>query len=71
MTHYAEAFSTQYPGECFRYVFDHSGRPTHCPNPPTVRGRFKDANGRRHRVESCDEHAEDVEQKRPIPEKTV
>jgi hypothetical protein len=57
--HYAEAFSPL-PGRCFRMVSREDGQagPTHCPEQPVWRGRFRAKNGRLYRVEACDGHAD-------------
>jgi hypothetical protein len=54
------AFSPQ-PGRCFRMVYSRQLQATHCRQPPAMRGRFLDANGRVHRVWACDRHAEALE----------
>jgi hypothetical protein len=55
--YYAEAFTLQ-PGRCFRLVDQHGGGagPTHCPKPAAWRGWWRAPNGRRYRVEACQDH---------------
>lgn len=64
MPHYAEAFSID-PTGCFRFVSSAipwaQGAPHHCPLPIALRGTFIDAGGRRHRVSSCMDHGDALE----------
>jgi hypothetical protein len=55
--HYAEAFSPQ-PGRCFRLVSksETEGQPIHCPEPPVWHGMHVARDGRRYRVEACQQH---------------
>lgn len=61
--HYANVFTTA-PGQCFRLVHNPAalGQPMQCPDPPTFRGVFVDAKGKRHRVESCAGHVGELEE---------
>ncbi len=63
MAHYAEAFE---PGQCFRFIDDHSDRAQHCPRPLEWLGRFKDGAGKWHEVDACVEHDEEVSAPRLI-----
>jgi hypothetical protein len=54
--YYTQALSPL-PGRGFRLVSGgEGGGPTHCPEPPVWRGRFRTPSGRRYRVEACEGH---------------
>jgi hypothetical protein len=65
-SYYAEVFSAN-TGRCFRMI-SHDGQagPVHCPDPVRWHGRFRDRQGRRHRVDACDGHRGPLEDARPI-----
>lgn len=52
------------PGKCFRYVPDtrSASGDAPCRQPVTVRGSFRDGTGDRFMVDSCDGHAEGLDQ---------
>ena len=54
---YANAFMLE-PGRCFRFVENDGarGQPVSCPNPVTVRGRWREGGGKLRVVEACAEH---------------
>ncbi len=67
--HYANAFTVT-PGQCFRMVIaNEAGHPTHCPEPVTVRGRWRSAANKVYRVDACDGHADELDAAvaRPAP----
>ena len=63
---YANAFMLE-PGRCFRLVENDEarGQPVSCPNPVTVRGRWRDGGGKLRVVEACAEHGAEIEERRP------
>jgi hypothetical protein len=63
---YANAFILE-PGRCFRLVENDEarGQPVSCPNPVTVRGRWRDGGGKLRVVEACAEHGAEIEERRP------
>jgi hypothetical protein len=60
--HYAQSFAVM-SGRCFRLVNrpDAHGQPHHCAAQVVWHGTFTDRTGRRHQVDSCDEHAGDLQ----------
>lgn len=64
MPHYAQAFSTD-PAGCFRFVSSAlpgaQGMPHHCCLPIALRGSFIDSAGKEHRVSSCLDHGDALE----------
>jgi hypothetical protein len=67
--HYANAFTTDL-GHCFRFVNTTMpgarGSPRHCREPVVIRGTFTDRGGRRHRVDSCSDHSDELATPRPL-----
>lgn len=74
MPHYAEAFSVD-PAGCFRFVSSAvpgaRGMPHHCPLPIALRGTFIDAAGKDHRVSSCLDHGDALEDESTAPRRYV
>jgi hypothetical protein len=64
---YANAFMLE-PGRCFRLVENDTnhGQPIACPQPVTVRGRWRDGAGTLQMVEACAEHGVELESRRLV-----
>lgn len=65
MAHYAEAFAV-IPGRCFRFVHSGVGHASHCREPVVRWGEFVDRKGRRHAVETCLEHGDEISSRKPV-----
>jgi len=63
---YANAFVHE-PERCFRFVENDGarGQPVSCPNPVTIRGRWRDGGGKLRLVEACTGHGAELEVPRP------
>ena len=55
-------------GECFRWVQNPAtgGYPMRCPIPPRWTGVFANTTGERWPVDTCDEHAQGIDDLRPL-----
>jgi hypothetical protein len=53
-------------GRCFRMIASPQIQATHCDEPASWRGGFTDANGKIHRVSSCEGHAHALQEPYPV-----